>query len=354
MEQTKPEGSLAGKLFNRYKVHFYLFWILLFIAQTYKSAIAQPLRPVVLANLAEIGSSASFAYIVLYFLVPKLLNKGRKKLFIILTSVLLLLAGFVSSYLVFLIVLDLGVSYERADYWLRIPGETIFTFLVACSFGFVKTADDHFREKVRVEELKKDKLRAELEFLKAQINPHFLFNTLNNLYFMIEKEPQRAAKMILMLSDILRYQIYETSSDTTGMGKEIENIKNYIELERIRKDNININFDISGSPQNIEVLPNLLLPLVENAFKHLSLRNDGSCSVNILVAESAGTLLFAVSNSYSHNGTGKSTAVNGLNGLGISNLKKRLDLFYPAKHSFEINDHGINNLYEVKLKLYGN
>src|SRR5690349_9975741 len=101
MGQIKPESSIAGKLFNKYKIHFYLFWILLFIAQTYKSAIAQPLRPVVLANLAEIGSSAAFAYIVLYFLVPKLLNNGRKRLFILLTSALLLLAGFVSSYLVF-------------------------------------------------------------------------------------------------------------------------------------------------------------------------------------------------------------------------------------------------------------
>ncbi len=364
MEEIKPAESLAGKLFNRYKIHFYLFWVLLFIAQTYKSAIAQPLRPVVLANLAELGSSAVFAYTVFFFLLPLWVKKGRKKLFIVLTATLLLLCGFISSYLVFLIVLDLGVSYERADYWLRIPGETIYTFLVASSFGFVKMADDFFREKARSEELKKDKLRAELEALKAQINPHFLFNTLNNLYFMVEKDPKRAAKMILMLSDILRYQIYETNSDITSMGKEIQNIKSYVELERIRKDNIVINFDVVGSPESHDVLPNLLLPLVENAFKHLTIRRDGSCSVSILVEESDGTLLFEVKNTSSQNNTSKNGAVkngtyksevsSGLNGLGLINLKRRLDLFYPGKHEIKIDTPNGKESYEVRLKLYSN
>jgi two-component system, LytTR family, sensor kinase len=352
MKLIRPGETLASELMNRYKVHFYLFWVVLFAAQTYRSAIAQPLRPVVLANLAELGSSAAFACTVLFFLLPRFGKKGKKTLFILFTLLLLLLSGFVSSYLVYLIVLSVGVSEARADYWLRIPWETIYTFLVASSFGFVKIADDYFREKSRSEELKKNNLRSELEFLKAQLNPHFLFNTLNNLYFMVEKDPKRAAKMILMLSDILRYQIYETNTEKTSMEKEIENIKNYIELERIRKDNININFDISGKPEDRKVLPNILLPLVENAFKHLTIRPDGSCSVNISISETDGNLSFSVKNTLTSNGSGKPAVNTGSNGVGMANLKRRLELFYPGKYDFSIDPQNDNEQYEVKLMLY--
>lgn len=347
--ETKQNETFAGKLINRYKIHFYLFWIVLFTVQTLRSTVEQPLRPVLLGHLGEIGSGALFAFIVLYVLLPRFWKNGKRIYFVIFSAALLFVAAFISSYSDYLVVLSVGLSYERANYWPRIPGQLVYVFLVASSFGFIKIADDYFREKSNSETLKKDKLRAELELLKAQINPHFLFNTLNNLYFMIEQDPPRAAKMILMLSDILRYQIYETDMDKTGMDKEIENIKNYIELEKIRKDDIEVTFEIKGNPAKREVLPNILLPLVENAFTHIAIKPDGSCSLSILIEESDGELIFTVKNTSSNNDSPKQSSGGG---LGIANLKKRLDLFYPNKHVLEINPQKDDNSFEVKLRLY--
>lgn len=349
MNDVLREESFFGKLMSRFKIHFYLFWVVLFAAQTLRYTVNQPLRPVLLGNLAELGSGALFAVIFLYVLLPRFGKKGKRIYLVLSAAAVLFVSAFICSYCDYLIVLGVGLPFERANYWPRIPGLMIYVFLMASSFGFIKIADDYFHERGRSQDLKKEKLRAELEFLKAQINPHFLFNTLNNLYFMVEKDPARAAKMILMLSDILRYQIYETDTDVTSVGKEIENIKNYIELERIRKDSININFEIKGNPETLEILPNIFLPLVENAFKHLALRKDGSCEVSIVAEKSGGGLLFGVRNTASGNGVAEPPKTTVNKGLGMTNLRRRLDLFYPGKHSLVIN--GNNGFYEISLSL---
>jgi LytS/YehU family sensor histidine kinase len=194
-------------------------------------------------------------------------------------------------------------------------------------------------------ELDKQKLAVELDLLKSKLNPHFLFNTLNNIDSLIHKSPEEASAALIRLSEIMRYLTYETSSDVVDLNKEVGYIRNFIELHRMRiKSPEDIRFEITGD-QNILISPALFVPLIENAFKYASFRTKKPC-VDIRLSSDNGIVVFETSNYYetSSNGSGSTNS-----GYGINNLKKRLNLTYPGKHQLII-DHG-DTLFHTKLTI---
>jgi len=198
------------------------------------------------------------------------------------------------------------------------------------------------------EELEKEKLATELKFLKSQLNPHFLFNALNSIYFLIKKDQDTAAEALVSFSDMLRYQIYECNDSKISLANELEFLQNFIQLSQLRK---NENFELKTSfAQNVngEMLsPLILIPFVENAFKHVSTDKSLKNWINIDLQLEGKKLLFEVANSLSEEVSSEEAVKVG--GLGLPNVKRRLDLLYPKKYKLDIKEN--KDTYQVSLAL---
>ena len=191
--------------------------------------------------------------------------------------------------------------------------------------------------------LKNEKKKTELMHLQSQINPHFFFNMLNNLYGLVDKDSEKAKQLILKLSDMMRYSIYDGQKELVTLEEEIEFINNYIELHKMRyHKNIDIQMDVDVENPQLKLMPLLFIILVENAFKHgvEVLRNDAF--INITIKTDKKELMLTVENNFDENEESDE-------GIGLTNLKRRLELVYPKKHKLT---HTIdNNIYTSKLQL---
>ncbi len=193
---------------------------------------------------------------------------------------------------------------------------------------------------------KKEAAQNELTVLKAQINPHFLFNNLNTIYSMASKKDERTADVVLKLSDFLRYVLYDTSSETIPLEKEVEIIRTYVSLqkERVHPEITRIELITEGMFDHTEIAPLLLLPLAENCFKHGKGKNTGT--IQIYIGFNGNQLLFKTENNIAHREK-TNTGENG--GIGIKNVEKRLQLIYPERHSLKY--HEDNGVFKLELKI---
>jgi LytS/YehU family sensor histidine kinase len=188
-------------------------------------------------------------------------------------------------------------------------------------------------------ELENKNLESELKLLKAKLNPHFLFNTINNIDALIEENPEKASELLSKLSDLLRYVLYEVESDKIELTQEIKIIEKYIELQRIRISNAdNIHLNIISDNLHYAIPPMLFIPFIENAFKYSDL-NKPDQHINIELNCIKNTIRFLCKNYFTVHEKAK--------GIGLELIKKRLELYYPDSHSLEINVN--ENIYEVNL-----
>ncbi len=196
----------------------------------------------------------------------------------------------------------------------------------------------------------RERKKAELQLLKAQMNPHFLFNTLNNLYGLSVVKSEQLPKLMLKLSDLLRYSLYDTREEFVPLSKDIEYIENYIALEQIRlEDQTEISFTKSGNLDSKFIIPMLLIVFVENAFKHLSESKEGESRVLVNIEVDEKGLSFQCSNSASNDRSASNGLEKGRSGIGLDNAKKRLELMYPGVHKLDIEKG--NELFEVHLTI---
>jgi len=192
-----------------------------------------------------------------------------------------------------------------------------------------------------------EKVRSELSFLKAQFQPHFLFNTLNNIYSLTIDNSQLAGKSILQLSGLLRYVLYESEAEKVGLQKEINYLKDYIELERIRfATRLELSFNISGNIADKKIVPALLIPFLENAFKHASNNLNEKIWITIDLIVKDGCLGLTVENSVYPDGTTQKQDAH--SGIGLENVKRRLSLLYK---DFTLNYGLKENYYHTFLKI---
>ena len=191
--------------------------------------------------------------------------------------------------------------------------------------------------------LKNEKAKTELLHLKSQVNPHFFFNTLNNLYGLVERDPKKAQGLILKLSDLMRYSIYEGEKEMVTLKDEVDYLKNYVELHKMRyhKD-VEVVFNCQIE-ENIKVMPLLFIILLENAFKHgvENLRKNAFVHINIVTFEDK--IQFDIENNFDN------SEIVEESGIGLKNLKRRLELVYPNAHKLSFST--VENVYKVQLTL---
>jgi hypothetical protein len=193
-----------------------------------------------------------------------------------------------------------------------------------------------------------DKITAELQLLKAQVHPHFLFNTLNNIYsFSLESSPKTPG-LILKLSSLLSYMLYDCKTAEVRLEKELEIMKNYIGLERERYgNNIDISWDVTGDVQDKFIAPLMMLPFIENAFKHGTSEQIEKCWLSIDISVKGNRLKVKIANSKNENPS------NGNNGIGIANVRKRLAFIYPGNHELKLSDEGAFFIVSLMIQLNG-
>jgi len=182
--------------------------------------------------------------------------------------------------------------------------------------------------------LRNENLLSEMKFLKSQVNPHFLFNSLNNIYTLVLLKQDKAPAMLMKLSEMLRYMLYECNDEQVPLKKEITYINNYIELQQLKTEYPqNIRIDINGMDHNILIPPLLLIPFIENSFKHSKIEDVATGWVSISINCSAKQIDFIIANSI------PSTVIvkDKTSGIGLENAKRRLELLYPKKYKLQIN-----------------
>lgn len=195
------------------------------------------------------------------------------------------------------------------------------------------------------EELNKKNYQMELELVKSQINPHFLFNTINNIDVLIAKDAVKASAYLNKLSDIMRFMLYETKTEHIELTKELTYIEKYIDLQKIRTTNSEyISYTVSGDAKNLTIAPMLFIPFIENAFKHSENKKIES-AIRIKIDINKDEIIFECENHY----TNETQVKPDQSGLGNELIQKRLTLLYPNKHTLEITNK--NNTYKIKLTL---
>jgi sensor histidine kinase YesM len=203
----------------------------------------------------------------------------------------------------------------------------------------LKITGDYLVGQRRRRELERQQLLTELAMLKMQVNPHFLFNTLNNIYSLASLKSDRAPEAILRLADLMRYLLHDSAADTVLLAQELQHLRNFLELQRLRLPSTGaaallLDTDGIDPAQSLPIAPMLLLPLVENAFKHGDLTARPAVSIQ-LSQQPDGSLHFVVDNAVDP--TAASPALEQPGGVGLSNLRRRLALLYPGRHHLHID-----------------
>lgn len=219
-----------------------------------------------------------------------------------------------------------------------------FIALVNGIMGLIMKGFFTWYDEIRIKmELNQKNYETELALMKAQMNPHFLFNTINNIDVLIGKDPKMASDYLNKLSEMMRFMLYETKTEKIALEKELDYISRYIKLQKIRSPHANyISYTLTGRPENKMIEPMLFIPFIENAFKH-ALKTENAVTMSLSVE--ANKIIFEIANRYAKS-TGPAIVQSG---VGNELIRKRLSLLYPQRHTLDVND--ANELYRVKLSI---
>jgi sensor histidine kinase YesM len=266
------------------------------------------------------------------FLGISLAGRNKKSLIILAAIILSLLAFF-------------AIPATRHGLW-----ETLSSLIPHIIVIFLAVVFRRFSDSIRLEMEKQELLlqntQSELALLKMQVSPHFLFNTLNNIDYLISHDVVKASNSISKLGDMLRYMIYEAKDEKIPLSREIRNIEDYIELIRLRTSGADfLKYDLTGHPGHLRIAPMLFVPLIENAYKHSSTK-EGDKIISIFIKIDENTVIFNVSNEFDSLATNEDKPGKG---IGLTLVKRRLEIIYPEKNIFKITRK--NNHFNVELKL---
>lgn len=333
---------------KKFKVYHLLFWAIFFAGWyflRYQDYSTQWLALKVTA--VKVLDLALMVYITNLLLIPRLLYRKKYVLFTVIYVTMI----FVSSITKVTIIGDI-LNIRNFSVWnnfkTRFYDNVIPHYLLVSTGAALKLLMDYARAQKRLAEISKERAEAELKFLKSQINPHFLFNSLNSVYFLIDKSNKEAREALHKFSEMLRYQLYECGGEKIGIEKELMYLQDYVDLQRLRKDDkYRVNYSCAPDVKGFFIEPLLLIPFVENSFKHLSHYSNGRINqVDIDVSRSNGEFFFSVANTVDYSSKGSTEPVGG---IGLKNVRRRLELLYPDKHTLNINEE--DGWFRVRLKL---
>ncbi len=286
-------------------------------------------------------------YLAYFVLVP--IASGKKNKFVKIGIILII-------YLSFVIIHTYYIRYLNLNYYKTqvlplgrylLNASTYATSNMVMGLIF-RLAIDGISALVKKSQLEKQNLKSELALLRSQINPHFLFNTLNNMHSFTHTDPDKTAFSIIKLSEIMRYMLNEANTEKVLLEDEIEYIKSYIALQNIRfSEKEYVKFEIEGNFKGISVAPMIFIPFVENAFKHGDKRQK-EFGIQVLLHISKEEIKFEVINLKRKI---KSQEIEGKSGFGLENLKRRLELAYPDKFNLNISDDGSKYITSLKIRL---
>ena len=298
-------------------------------------------------NLVYLVCNACPAYINIYGLMPRWLYTRKFVVYLLLLAINI---AFFSLLLRFLLlhVFDLA-AFENVLNTAIIGstfGSVSSAVFIVSSIKLMKRQMELVRQKQAAE---KSALSSELNFLKSQLNPHFMFNALNNIYFLIKKDPDTAADALAQYSDILRYQIYDCNEKYIPLQEEITFLQNYIQISQLRKNRLQLHVEFPQQLNGEKIAPLLLLPFIENAFKHVSDEKEQLNQINIRLQIVEQQLELLVDNTMKEAISTSSTLIKEASGIGLANVQRRLELLYPNQHTLTCKAQA--NQYMVYLKL---
>jgi sensor histidine kinase YesM len=301
-------------------------------------------RAVLLADSITYIFVIALIYLMLQLFVPRLLFRSKVFLFAI-SFLAIIVILFVGVYLVdhyLLKPVNPGyMQHIEFNFFYFIQVGTVIAVLLASVIG-LKVFKKWINDVERMQELQQINLKTELEQLKSQVNPHFLFNTLNNLTVLTKTDPEKATQVLYGLSDLLRYQLYDSAREKISLSKDIQFMQNLLNLEKIRKNDFTFTIHTEGNVDGQILPPFLFIPFVENAIKH-GATTVGHSYLALHFKIAGDRLQFSSENS-------KPAVKQGtIGGLGLGNIKRRLELLYPHNHTLEIKDD--LDKYFVKLEI---
>jgi two-component system LytT family sensor kinase len=346
----------------KYKLHHIPFWCL-YNYLWWVVALGNPLKavnsifftPQIVQFIFYVVFQAAAVYFNLYFLIPRYLEKSKFPAYIglllttILSSTLLIVSGYyLSAYIS-------GKSLEQiygkgVDCFAHFFGYAFPSTMAAMTFAMsIKLTQNWIQTKRKQQLLEKEKLETELKFLKNQFNPHFLFNTINSIFFLIHKNPYKASASLAKFSELLRYQLYECNDKLIPLSNEIAYLENFIELEKLRQnDNMEVSVLMDQQyTKHLGIAPFILMTFVENAFKHVSRHTDKANWIRIKLHVEQEQLIFSISNSTA---VYKPNDVIHYGGIGLKNVQRRLELIYSGKYQLDVQSN--RNSFEVQLRLH--
>jgi two-component system, LytTR family, sensor kinase len=327
---------------NRVLQHI-LFWSLSFLVLLNILKVSAEIQPIDLIYTFIFHFPILLAvYLNIFFLFPLFLAKRRFVIYGLCLALTIIGCWFFYHFLFGSWIDHIFTGYYFIAYY-NFWDITLYLAVYLAATSLIKLARGWFR----LQEIQKEKTLTELKALKSQVNPHFLFNSLNSIYSLARKSSPVLPDVILKLSGLLRYIIYETDAEMISLRREIEIIKDYIDLQNLRSsENEKIEFNIDGNPGVYNIAPLIFLPFIENSFKHGIKGGIKDRFVKIKIEISGSVLNFEIENS---KGKSAETAMPEYKGIGIENVRKRLELVYPGTHVLKISEN--TDIFKVLLQV---
>jgi len=295
--------------------------------------------------------NVSVFYINYIFLIPEFIKKRKKYLFYIIAFFLIIAASSLVKTVIAVLnpvdMLGYKADGKAGEFTVNqyAVGKALIAGFFLVSSSIISFIIDWFSSQSIQRNLESERKEMELQFLKSQLNPHFLFNSLNNIYSLAYQKSDKTADAIMKLSEIMRYMIYESNTPTVSLSKEVDYLKNYIELQKIRfKDGAFIEMTLNGEIDNQKVVPLMLISFVENAFKH-GVVNDPAEPVKIDIIANQKILHFSVINKKNNQNK------DAQGGVGLPNVERRLQLIYPDRYKLNVVNSATHYTCELMIDI---
>jgi len=331
------------------------FWVIFFLFMVINKPEDVSLGENMIRQSLRVLFYIIVVYINLYYLFPKYLKLNKLFAYMVLLIMLVAIATPIEVVLHHLLFAKAGVSLA-SEFTIQ-RNSTVFlgTFFIGFSSSIYMIINDwmeHQRERV---DLQRQNLTSELKYLKTQINPHFFFNTLNSIYALTLKKSEKAPEVVLKLSEMMRYMLYESNERIIPLTQEINYVQNYLELEKLRHgQNFQMEMEITGEPEGLSIAPLLFIPFLENAFKHGIDHQLNSGYVKIKLDIGSQKLHLNVVNSLPSSEITPQKDGKKSGGIGLTNVRRRLNILYPKKHQLDIYKTANEYLVDLNLQLTSN
>jgi two-component system LytT family sensor kinase len=323
-----------------------LFWLFVAVLLTLLEGTHAGFGFVFSNELINVFFYGILVYFNFNYLIPNYLTKNQFLTYALLLSIATLIITPLKAIVFYIKFAD--HPQTRSELIQNLNWYFVVHFFVAGASTIVKIVAEWARQIRERQELEHKTMQSELRFLKSQINPHFLFNTLNNLYALTLKKSDDAPEIVIKLAEMMRYMLYDCNERQVPLIKEINYIQNYLDLERLRQSkDAEIRFEVKGESDDQQIAPLLFIPFLENSFKHGMTDLLGQGYVHIHLAAEKQMVNFSIENTKSPSRPSQNTKRSG--GIGLENIRRRLQLLYPGKYELKIEE--TPNTYRVNLIL---